>query len=726
MVQPAGELNYKGLVKLLLAEDDGSLRDTLTEGLTAAGYEVVAVPNGAAALEAAQAGGFQAAVLDGLMPKATGFDVAKQLRSLQPDLGVVLMSGVFKSNAQQSDQLKATGARAYLVKPFDLAKLLEALRPFAPAPNGSTSAPTTTTTTTTAGAHQGRGAQPQQPLPPEGNLLETPVMYLGWRIEQEGHTGILELFGTAERARLFVYRGQVIFAQHSDPTLHVGVELLKEGLVTPEQFKDACDLAVQRGVGIAEVIKAEELATEQQLRLAYKTLVPQIVERVAAMTGRFRYTATDAHTSIVPAATAPLVASLLGGVARAAEKDLEPHVNPRRPLRLAPGGAWNDVAPLLGSTLGSDSLTRAINGRATIAQLIEVSPTPAERVARYRQVYVLMSTMAVQASMEPIPMARPATPSSTTSLESPPSSSPFNTPGTGPQPPPRTPTPAPAPAREASRRLGGAAPMREASRRLAPLASPDLDKGLTFSPEDQAARQRISATYRDFENKDYWTILSVARGADAATLKKAYFALSREWHPDSFAGLQLGSAQRELDALFALIQDAYATLSDENKRGEYEAKMNFSEKGASTDVAAIFQAESDFNRIKILVERGDLSGALKLIAPVAEVLVMNEEAQGYRAFLEWWPTKNIVTADGVVKKLQDWHKAMPAAHSLAEFQGWIAMELQNFKLARNNFKRVLDAEPNNPGASRGMRAALAKMQEQEKAASSGLGRFLKR
>src|SRR5262249_27572846 len=63
---------------------------------------------------------------------------------------------------------------------------------------------------------------------------------------------------------------------------------------------------------------------------------------------------------------------------------------------------------------GSDSLLRAINGRATIAQMLEAASSPTERAARYRQVYLLMSTMAVRASMEVIPMAARANNASST------------------------------------------------------------------------------------------------------------------------------------------------------------------------------------------------------------------------------------------------------------------------------------------------------------------------
>ncbi len=678
-------------VKILLAEDDTNLRETLAEGLRAEGYEVTAVANGAAALELV-AQGFNAAVLDGLLPKMTGFDVAKQMRAKSPSTAIVLMSGVFKGSQQQTDHMQATGAKAYLVKPFDLKKLIDTLRPLAPPPAGSPSL-------SSPGAPGAPG--PQSPLPGEGNLLEMPGLFLGWRIHKEGHTGILELFGAGSKARIFAYRGRAVFAQHSDPLLHIGVELLKDGTLTTEQFKSVCDTAVSRGSGIYEVIKGEGLATEAQMKLLYKGLVPRIIERTPAMTGHFRWTATDAFSSIVPAASASVLESMLSGIIKASEKDLEPHVGPRRPLRLAPGDNWAEVTALLTQACGSDSLTRAINGRATVAQMLEVSPTAQERATRFRQVFVLMSTMAVRASEEAISMAQPA-----------------------PQPmqAPRTPTPPPAPQQvmSASSSAGSGRVPRQTS-----AADVQADAAIAFTADEKQARARIEARYAEMFGKNHWEILGVAKGVDANSLKKAFYQLSRDFHPDSFAGLQLGSSSKKLELVFQAIQEANETLSNDAKRGEYEAKHSFEAGGGSSDVGALFQAESDFQRVKSLYDRGELVGAAKLIDRIVAVMPNHEEVRGYKLFLDWWATKNPATAEKTTRALQELWKVAPAANALGDFQGWIYMETGNLKYARGTFKKVLEMDPKHIGANRGLTLANRKADEGAKSPSGGgtLGKF---
>jgi DnaJ-domain-containing protein 1 len=455
-------------------------------------------------------------------------------------------------------------------------------------------------------------------------------------------------------------------------------------------------------------MKGEGLATEQHMRGLYKSLVPRIAERVATMAGRFRWFATDAFANIVPSASAGLLESLLVGVSRSQEKELDPHIAPRRPLRLAPGESWPEVVPLLAQACGSDSLTRAINGRATIAQLLEVSPTPQERLVRARQVFLLMSTMAVRASLEPMTVAMAAAPAVAPAAGAAAVAGPAAV-ASSPRP---TPVDAGVIARPGSRADAG--------------GGGASDAGMTFSADEQSARERIGAMAAQIAGKDHWDVLGIKRGADAAAVKKAFYALSRDFHPDSFAGLKLGSAKAQLDQLFARIQEAYATLSDDNKRGEYEAKLNFEKAGGSSDVAAIFQAESEFNKVKMLVERGEIAGAAKIIDRVVTVLAGNEEARGYKAFLDWWNTKNPATVEKTVKDLSEWYKAHPSAHSLVEFQGWMYLETGDLKRSRMAFKRVLDVEPRHAGANRGMRTVMSRIEEAEKAANSGLRGLLKR
>lgn len=64
---------------------------------------------------------------------------------------------------------------------------------------------------------------------------------------------------------------------------------------------------------------------------------------------------------------------------------------------------------------------------------------------------------------------------------------------------------------------------------------------------------------------DYYQVLGVARDADAADIKKAYRRLARKLHPDVNPG------DADAERRFKEIQEAYAVLSDTDKRAQYDA-----------------------------------------------------------------------------------------------------------------------------------------------------------
>ena len=104
--------------KVLVAEDEESIREFIVINLTRSGYNVEQAENGAVALEkfSQDENGFDVAILDIMMPELDGLSVCKELRKRSSDLGIIMLS----AKTQEMDKVTGLmyGADDYVTKPF--------------------------------------------------------------------------------------------------------------------------------------------------------------------------------------------------------------------------------------------------------------------------------------------------------------------------------------------------------------------------------------------------------------------------------------------------------------------------------------------------------------------------------------------------------------------------------------------------------------------------------
>jgi DNA-binding response OmpR family regulator len=110
--------------RLLVADDDADIRDLVTFKLRQAGYDVVAVADGSAALAEARANPPALAVLDVMMPGLSGLDVLRDLKADEAtqDVKVILLTA--RSRDLDVDAGYAGGADDYVIKPFSPRELV--------------------------------------------------------------------------------------------------------------------------------------------------------------------------------------------------------------------------------------------------------------------------------------------------------------------------------------------------------------------------------------------------------------------------------------------------------------------------------------------------------------------------------------------------------------------------------------------------------------------------
>lgn len=110
--------------KVLVAEDEESIREFIVINLRRSGYEVEQADNGKTALELFDRanGDFDVAVLDIMMPEMDGLTLCKELRKRSADFGIIMLS----AKTQEMDKVTGLlfGADDYVTKPFSPSELM--------------------------------------------------------------------------------------------------------------------------------------------------------------------------------------------------------------------------------------------------------------------------------------------------------------------------------------------------------------------------------------------------------------------------------------------------------------------------------------------------------------------------------------------------------------------------------------------------------------------------
>lgn len=127
-----------------------------------------------------------------------------------------------------------------------------------------------------------------------------------------------------------------------------------------------------------------------------------------------------------------------------------------------------------------------------------------------------------------------------------------------------------------------------------------------FDKEKEATVQKIREAYLQVEQQNYYEVLKVTPTAGREEIKKAYFRLAKEYHPDRHFESEMGQVKKELETLFVRITQAYDTLLVEKKRKAYDSELA---SGKQNQKQAEPTHRDFFARGQAALQKGDLRDA---------------------------------------------------------------------------------------------------------------------
>jgi DNA-binding response OmpR family regulator len=113
-------------VRILVVEDEASLRAGISDLLEGDGHAVTAVGDGAAAVDTGLKDPFELVVLDLMLPKLDGMEVCRRLRAARPGMPILMLT----ARGSEDDKVRGLveGADDYVTKPFSARELLARVR----------------------------------------------------------------------------------------------------------------------------------------------------------------------------------------------------------------------------------------------------------------------------------------------------------------------------------------------------------------------------------------------------------------------------------------------------------------------------------------------------------------------------------------------------------------------------------------------------------------------
>jgi curved DNA-binding protein CbpA len=232
---------------------------------------------------------------------------------------------------------------------------------------------------------------------------------------------------------------------------------------------------------------------------------------------------------------------------------------------------------------------------------------------------------------------------------------------------------------------------------------PTTDIALSaYSDEEAAQLARLRGELASLRKKDHFEVLGLPRSADKDEVKRAYFALAKEYHPDkrfSYSGPEL---RRIAGEILALISTAHDTLVDDQERERYlEALADGVKREVTDEVSRILAAEGRFERGKELLRTAHYKEAC---AALGEAVSIYPEEGEFHAYLGWGlfqanpASEN--QAEQALAALERGIRLNPKLDKAYLFMGYIFKSMGLSEKAEKHFEKAVEVNPDNRDALR--------------------------
>ncbi len=215
--------------------------------------------------------------------------------------------------------------------------------------------------------------------------------------------------------------------------------------------------------------------------------------------------------------------------------------------------------------------------------------------------------------------------------------------------------------------------------------------------EEEILLAKVDDVYARIGSMSMTDLLEVGEKADSEVIKKSYYRLAKEFHPDRYFGSNDATIKQKLTTIFDALTKAYNTLKDERTREEYFASLRAPKQAPGEDSAA--RAAEQHREGIADFKKGNFWGAIEKFKWATKMAPANAS---YWSYLSLAYSK-------VPGRVKDAEEALLTALKIepnnAEFHshlGLVYMKAGLKKRANASFQKALKIDPRNEKAKKGL------------------------
>ncbi|HYQ48712.1 MAG TPA: J domain-containing protein, partial [Thermodesulfovibrionales bacterium] len=218
-----------------------------------------------------------------------------------------------------------------------------------------------------------------------------------------------------------------------------------------------------------------------------------------------------------------------------------------------------------------------------------------------------------------------------------------------------------------------------------------------YTAEEEILIKKVDDIFARLDSMTAMDLLEVNDTSDNETIKKSYYRLAKEFHPDRYFSSDDNSIKIKLTSIFDALTKAYTALKDEKSRAEYAASHSAPKQQETGDSET--RAAEQYRQGIVEFKKGNFWGAIERFKWAAKLAPKNA---AYLSYLSLAYSK----LPGRVKEAEE---ALLAALKIepfnAEFHshlGLVYMKAGIKKRAHTSFQKALKIDPENEKARKGL------------------------